>query len=216
MNVNYIIFWLRSTRQPQCYPRFPCAFLGDALCYWHHPRESTSAPVGPADIIESRFVITAIHFHFLMAQRQHFRKVIPMKHHRAPEYPENGYVSSLSFLLDFKGWCTSMGWCFQSHKYLHLRLAEFRGVQTSLTRWMWKLPDEMSLDALVPPLYVNIFNKTAALWHQLLASSCGRPTGWREKKEMCGWWPKVRCDPQQGVSGCYGSLIVQLPSFFLS
>jgi len=60
----------------------------------------------------------------------------------------------------------------------------------------------MSRDDLGPPEHMNTRNKTAAHWHQFLTSSCGRPTGWKEKKEMClsgassGWWPKVRCDPQ--------------------
>lgn len=64
-------------------------------------------------------------------------------------------MSSLSFLLYFRGHCTSMGWCFQSHRYLHLRPAGFRGVQTSLTQCMQKLPGEMSLGDLGPPLYMN-------------------------------------------------------------
>lgn len=96
-------------------------------------------------------------------------------------------MSSLSFLLNLKGHCTSIGWGFQSHKYLHLRPAEFRGVQIILTWWMQKLPDEMSLGDLGPPLYMNIFHKIAVHWHQLLTSSCGRPTGWREKKEISIW-----------------------------
>lgn len=43
--------------------------------------------------------------------------------------------------------------------------------------------------------------------------------GRREKclsEASSGWWPKVRCDPQQWVGECYDSLVVQLLSLFLS
>lgn len=91
-------------------------------------------------------------------------------------------MSSLSLLLNFKGHCTSTGWYFQSHK-CHTSISDQLNSEECKPAWH----DEMSLDDLGPPLYTNIFNKTAVHWQQLLASSCGRPTGWREKKEISAW-----------------------------
>lgn len=51
--------------------------------------------------------------------------------------------------------------------------------------------------------------------------AAGGPQG-GGRREKClsgassGWWPKVRCDPQQWIGECYDSLVVQLLSLFLS
>lgn len=128
-------------------------------------------------------------------------------------------MSGLSFLLNFKGHCTSMGWCFQSHAWISDQLnsgeckpAWHNGCKISQMKWVWM--------TLVPHCTLIYSIKQQCTGNSFLLPAVGGPQGVGRRKKFLpgassGWWPKVRCDPQQWVGGCYDSHLVQLLSHFL-